>query len=326
MSVNIASKLAELADRQRIEQAYAQGATQVYAQSLQANCSSTHGATMDFFIPAEMRIVNKVLAKIRVDQFRAYSKTTSTTERKVYLSYTMYQTHNTENSGGFNGTSTESGGMDHLETESADIYPDRSTGENTPYSSVMVTGHAENKPRYSDNWEGGHNYNFAMRTNNVDPEKDGGSSYLSHKHSFSVVHGHGPGITEHKHQFISGHRHMADIPDHSHQFTMCSHKHDFTIPAHNHKMEIPAHRHEITPGIYKFGNAKGFSIHVNGTRRSTFTGRLAELDLTTLLLEGQNKIERGKWFTVSVNPDDLAYVSIVLMVQGFIQSRGSYYA
>lgn len=70
---SIASSLADMADRQRIEQTYAQGATQLYAQALQANCDSKNGAVMDFFIPREMRIVNQVLAKVRMGQFRALS-------------------------------------------------------------------------------------------------------------------------------------------------------------------------------------------------------------------------------------------------------------
>src|SRR5699024_842400 len=77
-STDIAETVADLADRQRIEMAYAQGATQLYAQSLQANCDSKSGAVMSFYIPAEMRIVNAVKVKIKGEAFRAYSRATST--------------------------------------------------------------------------------------------------------------------------------------------------------------------------------------------------------------------------------------------------------
>ena len=63
---SIAASLADMADRQRIEQTYAQGATQIYSQALQANSAPDSGATMDFFLPSEMRIVNKVLVKVRI--------------------------------------------------------------------------------------------------------------------------------------------------------------------------------------------------------------------------------------------------------------------
>lgn len=35
-----------------------------------------------------------------------------------------------------------------------------------------------------------------------------------------------------------------------------------------------------------------------------------------------NMIPRGSWLSLEVRPDDLAYISIDLIVQGFIQSRG----
>ena len=82
-STDIASSVADMADRQRIEQAYAQGATQLYSQSLQANCDSQNGAVMDFYLPEDMRIVNKIVAKVRVGSFRAYSKATKAAESKV---------------------------------------------------------------------------------------------------------------------------------------------------------------------------------------------------------------------------------------------------
>ena len=73
---DIATTVADLADRQRIEMAYSQGATNIYAQTLQANADSRNGAEINFNIPSEMRIVNKVKAKIKLTSFRAYSMAT----------------------------------------------------------------------------------------------------------------------------------------------------------------------------------------------------------------------------------------------------------
>lgn len=39
-------------------------------------------------------------------------------------------------------------------------------------------------------------------------------------------------------------------------------------------------------------------------------------------LGSDNMIPRGSWLSLEVRPDDLAYISIDLIVQGFIQSRG----
>lgn len=43
---------------------------------------------MDFFLPSEMRIVNKVLVKVRIKKFRAYSKATEAAESKTITSST----------------------------------------------------------------------------------------------------------------------------------------------------------------------------------------------------------------------------------------------
>jgi hypothetical protein len=61
---------------------------------------------------------------------------------------------------------------------------------------------------------------------------------------------------------------------------------------------------------------------VNGTKKRSFEGSTAELDITSLLTGSDNMIPRGTWLSLEVRPDDLAYISIDLIVQGFIQSRG----
>ena len=48
------------------------------------------------------------------------------------------------------------------------------------------------------------------------------------------------------------------------------------------------------------------------------------VDVTTdyLIDEGTGKIRRGDWQSLEIVPDDLAYIKVSLMVQGFVQSRG----
>ena len=87
-------------------------------------------------------------------------------------------------------------------------------------------------------------------------------------------------------------------------------------------MTIPAHAHNITPGIFQFGGAQSFRIFVGGVWKASYYGTTAEVDLTNLLLGADRRIPRGSWLSLEVRPDDLAYVSIDLMVQGFVQSRG----
>ena len=74
---DIASNVADLADRIRIESVYAQGATQLYQHSKDANAAAQKGKGMvlPLYFPAEMKQINKVLLKLELKCFRAYSQT-----------------------------------------------------------------------------------------------------------------------------------------------------------------------------------------------------------------------------------------------------------
>lgn len=260
---SIASSLADMADRQRIEQTYAQGATQIYSQALQANCDAGSGAVMDFFIPAEMRIINKVLAKVRLDRFRAYSKSTESDAAKVVTSSTSDDQTRTSSSGGRSVTTSRGGG---------------GVTTNTGPSGINVT------------W---------VTTKTAMAE--------GHQHEFDRV---------------NSHQHQVEIADHTHQVDVPDHTHTLTIPGHSHQVMVPAHAHNITPGIYRYGNPQKFGLYINGTKKAEFSGRTAELDITDYLTDSDNRIPRGRWLSLEARPDDLAYISIDLIVQGFIQSRG----
>ena len=75
-ATDIASNVADLADRIRIESVYAQGATQLYQHSKDANATPQKGMVMSLYFPAEMRQINKVLLRLKLNRFRSYSQTT----------------------------------------------------------------------------------------------------------------------------------------------------------------------------------------------------------------------------------------------------------
>jgi len=298
---SIASSVADLADRQRIEETYAQGATQIYSQALQANCDSASGAVMDFFIPEEMRIINKVLAKIRIKRFRAYSQATESAQQTV---------HTTTEAGGSVVTSTSSGAsLSTSESGGGSSGTSSDGGGNTLTSeggggSTTDTGVSGINVRYD--------YAMTEETN-------------GHRHLVKQVIGHQHQVTfpPHNHQIrLNAHSHTFSVPPHSHIFWTQGHSHNVTIPGHSHNVTIPAHAHNITPGIFQFGGAQSFRIFVGGVWKASYYGTTAEVDLTNLLLGADRRIPRGSWLSLEVRPDDLAYVSIDLMVQGFVQSRG----
>lgn len=299
---DIASSVADLADRQRIEMTYAQGATQLYAQSLQANCDSKSGAEMQFYIPEEMRIVNSVKAKIKVDRFRAYSKATDTKDSEEQTSSNGGKTTRTSSSGG-GGTSTSSSGGGSTDTS-------RSGGGSTETSeggggTTTDTGPGGINVKYDWYW--------TQTTENH-----------AHEYRDVVSHQHEITLRDHTHDVrIPSHRHEFDIPDHDHRVSFPSHTHSVEIPDHNHKVTIPSHNHEITPGIYRFGNPNRFFLYVDGIIRKSFSSLSEEIDITEYLIDSSSGIiRRGVWHSISVLPNDLSYVFIDMYVQGFVQSRG----
>ena len=264
-SRTVATSIADLADRQRIEMTYSQGATQLYAQSLQVNADSKHGAEINFFIPNEMRVINKVVAKIKLESFRAYSKATEGGGGYV----------DSTSAGGGDYGSTSSGGGDYGSTDS-----------------------------------GGGDYGTTHGVEDVD----------AGTYRYNVIGGTGY-VEIYK---VTRHEHRLSISDHSHSFRIDDHSHSFSIPDHRHTITIPNHEHKIVPGIYTFGYPKRFEIKVNGKSRGYVSSTNWEYDVTKYLLDNKKRISRGSWQSIEIIPDDLAYISIDLMLQGFVQSRGDY--
>lgn len=269
-SRTVATSIADLADRQRIEMTYSQGATQLYAQSLQVNADSNHGAEINFFIPNEMRVINKVMAKVKLESFRAYSKAT-------------------EGGGGY-VDSTSSGGGDYGSTSSG----------GGDYGSTDSGGGDYGTTHGATDVEGG---GISLKVYNNQGTQTGYTSQFYH---------------------VTYHEHKLSISDHSHSFRIDDHSHSFRIPDHRHTITIPNHEHTIVPGIYTFGYPKRFEIKVNGKSRGYVSSTNWEYDVTKYLLDNKKRISRGSWQSIEIVPDDLAYISIDLMLQGFVQSRGDY--
>lgn len=103
-ATDIASSMADLADRVRIESVYAQGATQLYQHSKDANATPQRGMVLSLYFPSEMRQINKVLLRLKLNRFRSYSQTTesnggySQTLSVSDASKTISTQTNTENS------------------------------------------------------------------------------------------------------------------------------------------------------------------------------------------------------------------------------------
>lgn len=290
----LASTIADLANRQRIETTYSQGATNIYSVSFVDNADANNGLDCDFYMPQSMRFVNKVVAKIKYDSFRAYSGTTEQGGSTSSTSAAGGQTSSTSESGG-GGTSAAGGGQSK--------------------TSASGGGATESTNQFT----------LAGNTGTAGIIPLTGYSGLT-----STVSGHSHKVPDHMHEIrISNfaHTHTVDIPSHRHRFEIDDHTHElpahthsFSLPAHSHTFELPSHKHDIEPGIHRYGNPTQVELKVNGNSKGFFEDRSFEVDITEWLANDDGMISRGSFQTLSVIPNDIAHISVSLTVIGFIQS------
>ena len=290
----LASTIADLANRQRIETTYSQGATNIYSISFVDNADANNGLDCDFYMPRSMRFVNKVVAKIKYDSFRAYSGTTEQGGSTSSTSAAGGQASSTSESGG-GGTSAAGGGQSKTSaaggksTESTNQF-DLASDTGT-YGIISLTGYSGLTSTVS-----GHSHKVPDHMHRIRV------SNFAHKHSIT----------------IPSHRHSFEIDDHVHELP--AHTHSFSLPAHSHTFELPSHKHDIEPGIHRYGNPTQVELKVNGNSKGFFEDRSFEVDITEWLANDDGMISRGSFQTLSVVPNDIAHISVSLTVIGFIQS------
>lgn len=73
---DISTSIADLADRQRIEQVYSQGASQVYSFNFSGNATDAYPLNGYVYFPEDLKYLNEVKLKVKMDPFRSYSATT----------------------------------------------------------------------------------------------------------------------------------------------------------------------------------------------------------------------------------------------------------
>ena len=290
----LASTIADLANRQRIETTYSQGATNIYSISFVDNADANNGLDCDFYMPRSMRFVNKVVAKIKYDSFRAYSGTTEQGGSTSSTSAAGGQISSTSESGG-GGTSAAGGGQSKTSasgggaTESTNQF-DLASDTGT-YGIISLTGYSGLTSTTS-----GHSHKVPDHMHRIRVTN------FAHKHSVT----------------IPTHRHSFEIDDHVHELP--AHTHSFSLPAHSHTFELPSHKHDIEPGIHRYGNPTQVELKVNGNSKGFFEDRSFEVDITEWLANDDGMISRGSFQTLSVVPNDIAHISVSLTVIGFIQS------
>ena len=281
---DIAASVADLADRVRIESVYAQGATQLYQHSKDANATPDKGMVMSLYFPAEMRQINKVLLRLKLNAFRSYSQATNGGGASTITSQSGGSSTVTSQSGGESTVTSQSGGSSTVTSEGGGATGTTSTadsGGSIELSTYNSTNETWADPSaiyvsrtYLNNYAYGtrlelaynsgahrHSSNGCDATEFYRPSEDD----LNHNHvihskptSYDGEHYHViSDTTGHIHGFDKStfaHWHAVRITNnygksglsHSHNFSIGSHTHNVSIPSHTHDVSIPSHTHNVS--------------------------------------------------------------------------------
>ncbi|MEK4993263.1 phage tail spike protein [Paenibacillus sp. FSL H7-0918] len=326
---DIAGSIADLQNRQHINDSYAQGATNLDTRDFADNADPAHPAILKFYVPEETARINKVMLSFQVEAFRAYSKaiegggavTTSTAAGGALATTTA--------SGGGLATTTSSGG--------SSVQTTSSTPEQAPTTTTKAT--SVESATTSNSWQqfaitvpdavnvvGDHNHGIPSGT--ILMTQGGGTVSFwpsgGHSHILTSDHRHNVTIPGHNHSVtIPGHDHTVDLPNHTHGIDLPNHSHSINLPNHQHVINIPNHTHGIEYGIYSGPTPTALVIEVDGNLVPFIETSGEDIDIVPYLSkDGSGRVQRGQFHEIKIAPNSLGRIVANVVTQLFVQSRG----
>ena len=291
---DIAASIAELADRQRINEVYAQGATNLDSHDYEDNCDQNNPARIRFFIPAETVRINKMTLSFQTSAFRAYSKAI-------------------EGGGGVATSTAEGGGSEATSRSGGGGTTTSQSGGGTTNSSASTTIGAGSVQTEDDSTNTGkHNHGISSGIRLATTNFDGTAGVIGSVGFVpSGAHQHG------------NHRHDVNIPSHSHQVSIPAHQHDVRIPSHEHNISIPNHVHQIQHGIFQGPSPTAVTVRVDGNIVTGLGLFETDIDIIPYLSkDGGGRVLRGTWHEITITPNNLGRITASVVTQLFVQSRG----
>lgn len=288
---NLAKIIADQANKQFNEQIYAQGATNIWAQTFAENASPSKPIIIELFIPEYTKVVNRVNFRWRAEAFRADVSAVANNQSEVETTSSFPQTNETSEAGGGANSSTGAGGGDY--------------GTSGP-SSISSTGGGIGTTFYEPITTGDVNY--------------GTPSTYAHSHGIQQLLDFSKNLTSiHTHNIQ--HNHTLNIPEHTHTFSVPTHTHVVTLPRHDHTIVIPAHSHAMRYDIYEGTTASSATVRI-GSKKFTVPQN-TDFDIVDYLeKDAQGLIKRGTSHIIYLTPNALTRLAGTVTPQVFIQSRG----
>ena len=287
-SRDIAGSISELQNRTRINEVYAQGATNQMIVPFADNADPQNPAIMRIYIPDTMVRINKCILNFQLEPFRAYSKAIG--------------------GGGGIATSTSDGGASTQTSSSGGGITNTTSSE----VAVAWTLPGDYYGRYETvgytTMEPSHNHGVPHGTG-LKTSQDETVWF-----SASGAHDHNVYIREHDHPVrLDPHSHLVNIPDHQHSISIPNHRHSISIPDHNHELEF---------GIYQGSIADNVQIKVDGeVIPSIQPGE--DIDIIPYLsVDSAGKVQRNTWHIIEIIPNTMTRIVANIFLQIFTQSRG----
>lgn len=209
-SRDIAGSISDLQDRTRINEVYAQGATNQMIVPFADNADNENPAVMRIYIPDTMARINKCILNYQLEAFRAYSKAIAGGGGVATSTKSGGASTQTSGSGGGTSITSASGGGGITDTSGGLRITSDELGawdEDGPVMGELVT--------------------------------DFGGYVQSHNHLINWRHDH----------WVNDHRHSINIPDHQHSINIPNHQHSINIPDHVHELQFGIYQGTIADKV-----------------------------------------------------------------------------
>ncbi len=175
--IDLGNTISSLAERQKINETYAQGATNLDSHDYEDNCDADNPTVIKFYLPEETARINKMLLSFETLAFRAYSKGNEAKEVEVITSEADEQKLLTSDVGSWSLSDAQYLPGDFMNTN----------GDHDHY--------------YSDSWTDGSTSGYTS----TDGDHVHSMYSVSHDHELTIpAHDHDVTIPSHTHEIIYG--------------------------------------------------------------------------------------------------------------------------
>ncbi|MCG3107442.1 hypothetical protein D9R79_25960 [Bacillus anthracis] len=303
---------ADIEKRQKVNEVYSQGTTNIDSQPFQDNCDPDHPAIIRFQIPNDVKNVNQLILTFETLRFRAY-------ERAIKGGGAVVAS---TSAGGANVSSTSSGGGTVGSTSSGGSSVQASSSGGGTVKASSSGGDHVHKMFHGGGIVPAEPSTIGLYTAFSDPGRNTSAAFYA-KGTGSSFYTYGSS-GNHTHDIsIPNHTHSINIPNHTHSISIPNYTHDISIPNHTHDITLPDHTHEIEFGIFElYETPSKVTIEVDGNKLPFDSIRGQDINLIPYLAkDDEGKLQRGRYVEIKITPNSLARINATVTGRLFIQSR-----